>query len=129
MEKFGVFWNFMDHTEILEDNEQHIILNLRDQNTDKGTFISVIYAKCTTIERKNLWESIQDMNNVIDGPWCVGGNFNVIMDSSKKIGGKPHRAYKSLDFISTMDQIKGSKKGSIEFLSKINKLSCSTTIL
>lgn len=32
-----------------------------------------------------------------------GGDFNVIMNSEEKLGGRPHRAYKSFDFISTME--------------------------
>ncbi|XP_060210304.1 uncharacterized protein LOC132637191 [Lycium barbarum] len=39
----------------------------------------------------------------VDGPWCLGGDFNVILDPLEKLGGKPHRMYKSLEFSSCMD--------------------------
>ncbi|XP_070004433.1 uncharacterized protein [Nicotiana sylvestris] len=35
---------------------------------------------------------------VIDALWCVGGGFNIIMDPNDKLGGHPHRMYKSLEF-------------------------------
>lgn len=76
---------------------------MKDHVADTGTFITAVYAKCTTRERRDLWDSIHNMNNRIDGPWCVGGDFNIIIDLDEKLGGNPHRAYKSLDFISTME--------------------------
>lgn len=35
----------------------YITFNLKDHNTDKGTHITVIYANCSTVEIKALWES------------------------------------------------------------------------
>lgn len=43
------------------------------------------------------------MNSVIDGPWCIGGDFNVIMDPDENLGGRPYTIHKSLDFINYMD--------------------------
>lgn len=34
---------------------------------------------------------------VIDDPWCVRGDFNVISDTADKLGGKPHIMYTSLN--------------------------------
>ncbi|XP_060183174.1 uncharacterized protein LOC132613143 [Lycium barbarum] len=93
----------MDHTDIIEDNEQHITLNMKTHAADKGTYISAVYAKCTAKERRDLWDNIDNLNNSWDGPWCIGGAFNVIMNPKEKCGGKPYRASKSLDFISIME--------------------------
>ncbi|XP_009772930.1 uncharacterized protein [Nicotiana sylvestris] len=35
---------------------------------------------------------------VVDVPWCVRGDFNIIMDPNEKLGGKPHRMYRTLEF-------------------------------
>ncbi|KAG5604515.1 hypothetical protein H5410_026007 [Solanum commersonii] len=43
------------------------------------------------------------MSNSIDDPWCIGGDFNAIMDPNEKLGGIPHRASKCFEFISTME--------------------------
>lgn len=101
--KIWCFWNHMDHSEIIEDNEQQITLKMKQHSTDSGTFITAVYAKCTAPERRELWDSIDNLNNTLDGPWCIRGDFNVIMDPSEKVGGKPYRASKSLEFISIME--------------------------
>ncbi|XP_075091503.1 uncharacterized protein LOC142171710 [Nicotiana tabacum] len=38
------------------------------------------------------------MNNQIDGPWSILGDFNVIMETNEKKGGRLHRLSKSLKF-------------------------------
>lgn len=55
-------------------------------------------------DRKELWESLANISNNIDDPWCIEGDFNVIKDTSEKLGGRQHRTYKSIYFISCMDQ-------------------------
>ncbi|XP_070048672.1 uncharacterized protein [Nicotiana tomentosiformis] len=70
---------------------------------NSNMFITVVYAKCNANERKDLWSSLEGTHMVIDGPWCIGGDFNVILDPDEKHGGRPHRMYKSLDFSSCMD--------------------------
>ncbi|XP_059306439.1 uncharacterized protein LOC132057867 [Lycium ferocissimum] len=97
------FWNHVDHYEILENNDQQITIKLKDSPNDSGTYITAIYAKCLALERIELWDSITDVSSKLDGPWCMGGDFNVVMDTDEKSGGKPHRTYKSMDFITTMD--------------------------
>ncbi|KAH0725004.1 hypothetical protein KY284_000869 [Solanum tuberosum] len=79
----------------MEENDQHLTLKLKDYPTDPCTFITSLYAKGTTRQRIIVY-------NLFNGPWCIGGEFNVIMDPTEKLGGIPHRAYRSLDFISTM---------------------------
>lgn len=75
---------------------------MKDHAANTRTFITTVYTKCTTGERRDLWDIIHNMNNRVNGPWCVGGDFNIIMDLDEKLGYNPHKAYKSLDFISTM---------------------------
>ncbi|XP_060202876.1 uncharacterized protein LOC132631305 [Lycium barbarum] len=76
---------------------------MKNQATDKGYLVSAVYAKCSARERRDLWDSIDNIKNIWDGPWCIGGDFNVIMDPKEKCGGNPYRASKSLDFISIME--------------------------
>nr|XP_016448725.1 PREDICTED: uncharacterized protein LOC107773821 [Nicotiana tabacum] len=54
-------------------------------------------------KRKDLWCSLETIHAQIDGPWCIRGDFNVILDPDEKRGGRPHKMYKSLDFSSCMN--------------------------
>lgn len=49
-------------------------------------FVSAIYAKCNSTERNDLWERLENLSTTIDNTWCVGGDFNIIMESEEKMG-------------------------------------------
>ncbi|XP_075083529.1 uncharacterized protein LOC107784422 [Nicotiana tabacum] len=65
-------------------------------------WITIVYAKTNTRRRKNLWKSINNTSNHINGPWSIGGDFNVIMDANEKKGGRIYRLSKIMDFIKCM---------------------------
>ncbi|XP_060200827.1 uncharacterized protein LOC132629107 [Lycium barbarum] len=87
----------------MSDDDQHITLRINNAVGAQDIFISAIYAKCSTSERKYLWESLEQDNMRINGPWCIGGDFNMVLDPSEKMGGNPHRMSKSLHFQSYLD--------------------------
>ncbi|XP_019244344.1 PREDICTED: uncharacterized protein LOC109224213 [Nicotiana attenuata] len=78
----------------------HSTCNKKAEGKDQET---AVYAKCTSAERKNLWYSLEKDNLSIDGPWCIGGDFNVIIDPDEKLGGNPHRVHRSLDLSNCMN--------------------------
>lgn len=61
-----------------------------------------MYAKTKARRRRELWSSIYQLNQQIQGPWSTMGDFNVIMEASEKKGGRRHRLSSSLDFINRM---------------------------
>ncbi|XP_059277778.1 uncharacterized protein LOC132031942 [Lycium ferocissimum] len=91
------------HTAIIANANQQITIKMLYGVTGKNLFITSIYAKCTAFERKDIWLSLENVYPQVDGPWCLGGDFNVILDPMDKLGGKPHRMYKSMDFNSCID--------------------------
>ncbi|XP_075103911.1 uncharacterized protein LOC142178420 [Nicotiana tabacum] len=100
--KIWCFWKYLDQAVIIANDDQQISINFKQYDDDIGTCIMSVYAKCIALERKLLWDSVEDISNLFNGPWCIGSDFNVIMDPEEKLGGRPHRASRSLDFISTM---------------------------
>lgn len=40
--------------------------------------LSVVYAKCNRIERRELWREMGSFRGLCEGPWVVCGDFNVI---------------------------------------------------
>lgn len=101
--KIWCFWSYFDQFEIIANEEQQLSINFKETAEEKGIVITTVYAKCTSVERRDHWSNFEYLNDIIDGPWCVGGVFNVIMDSDEKFGGRPHRARRRFDFINTME--------------------------
>ncbi|XP_060187015.1 uncharacterized protein LOC132616547 [Lycium barbarum] len=101
--KIWCFWTVHYLATVIANDEQQITIRFNDAASNEKYYISSVYAKCSKAERKDLWESLEDINRNITDPWCIGGDFNVIVDPDEKLGGKPHRASKSFDFISCMD--------------------------
>lgn len=101
--KIWCFWRDNCNVSITQDHDQHITMEvLKNQNSD-GFFVTTVYAKCKKNERKELWASLEGLNKVINKPWTIGGDFNVILHPEEKLGGLPHRSWKSYDFLECMD--------------------------
>ena len=88
--KIWCFWNHLDQDEVIANEEQHITIKFKQRNGANSRFASAIYAKCTERDRSDLWDSMENISSSIYDPWCIGGDFNDIMDLEEKLGGKPH---------------------------------------
>ncbi|OIT21290.1 hypothetical protein A4A49_35793 [Nicotiana attenuata] len=98
-----LMWSGNFQTSVVSVNDQQITIIMQNGVNATSMFITIVYAKCNANERKDLWCSLKDTHMLIDGPWCIGGDFNAILDPDEKQGGRPHRMYKSLDFSSCMN--------------------------
>lgn len=47
-----------------------------------------IYASTDRTLRNLMWNNIVDMHSVIKGPWLLGGDFNDVLASNEKLGGR-----------------------------------------
>ncbi|XP_060202736.1 uncharacterized protein LOC132631154 [Lycium barbarum] len=89
-----------------EAEEEHVDSDESDGTSvgNGGAYVTIVYAKCTSLERQELWDDLTDISNQVQSGWCIGGDFNVILEPSEKIGGKIHRAYKSFDFAACVNR-------------------------
>ncbi|XP_059310998.1 uncharacterized protein LOC132062440 [Lycium ferocissimum] len=74
---------------VVSDTEQDITLKLFLQEHNKHMITTLVYAKYDDHERLQLWDSIYHLSAIIDIPWMVGGDFNVVLNEEDKIGGTP----------------------------------------
>ncbi|XP_071916298.1 uncharacterized protein [Coffea arabica] len=66
--------------------------------------MSFVHAKCSVDERRNLWSSLlADKPSLL--PWCIGGDFNVILAPHEKCGGRPFAIAEGVDFMSFMEEV------------------------
>ncbi|KAG5594870.1 hypothetical protein H5410_036102 [Solanum commersonii] len=89
----GKIWVFIkDHiqVEVLADSDQMLTMRLLFLDINQSLIVSIVYAKCDTGERVQLWNDMYCISNDIhNSPWLIGGDFNVILSEEEKIGGLP----------------------------------------
>ncbi|XP_060182578.1 uncharacterized protein LOC132612299 [Lycium barbarum] len=73
--------------EIIHDHMHHITIKIKAQGMQEALLITVVYAKCTQVERRVLWENLEDIAENCNSPWMIGGDFNVITLEEEKYGG------------------------------------------
>ncbi|KAH0666246.1 hypothetical protein KY285_027452 [Solanum tuberosum] len=69
---------------------------LRDR--DDCFRVTTVYARCSALERLELWEDLEHIAAQPSSPWLVGGDFNTIVDESEKLGGLPVTQHEMADF-------------------------------
>lgn len=83
-------WAFIDEkfdVTILFDMEQQLTLKLFDTEEHKEFIFTLVYAKCDSIERIELWDTLYALTQ--DMIFGEGGDFNIIWDEEEKFGGLP----------------------------------------
>lgn len=59
--------------------------------------ISSIYARCTAVERLELWDELES-TDALGWPWLVGADFNIILNEDEKLGGLQFLQLEVMDF-------------------------------
>ena len=72
---------------ILKDDEQFLHCEIKDFGTNSSFYATVVYAKCTIRERRDLWAGINNFFVPPHTPWCVGGDFNIVTSVNEREGG------------------------------------------
>lgn len=69
--KIWFFWSFNYSTTIQASDEQTMTIKIDNRTWDHRFWITIVYAKCTTVERQDLWDNIERVNMRVDGPCCI----------------------------------------------------------
>ncbi|KAH0656126.1 hypothetical protein KY290_031750 [Solanum tuberosum] len=112
--KIWCFWKDDWGGSIILDTMQQ--LTIQFTNYDKEFMISAVYARCNALERLELWEELESIAEIVQCPWIIGRDFNVILNEEEKLGGLDFTLNEAIDFasfISSCDlsevQFSGSK--------------------
>ena len=100
----GSIWVFYPNSLVcdhLGESSQHLSLNIQSPMVDGPMVFSFVHAKCNEQDRRSLWSMLL-LDNPIDAPWFLVGDFNVIVSEEEKRGGLPFRLGEGLDFICFM---------------------------
>ncbi|KAL0283283.1 UNVERIFIED_CONTAM: hypothetical protein Sangu_2899900 [Sesamum angustifolium] len=83
--------------QVLVDHEQLLHIRLESNKWPKPLFVTVVYAKCDTVERRALWDALRAVS-VGASPWIVGGDFNTVLSPDERSGGSAPSGMAMSDF-------------------------------
>ncbi|XP_071906033.1 uncharacterized protein [Coffea arabica] len=84
--KIWIFWCSDARYSFVEAVDQlvHIYLTFP---SGSSFIISAVYAKCTRIGRRRLWEELEHFSTSISFPWIAVGDYNVVSCAEERVGG------------------------------------------
>lgn len=97
--KIWALWGHMLRADWREYAEQ--LVHTRVTFASGATFsISGIYAKCTRVGRRPLWEAMEEVAEHLPAgePWMAAGDFNVVSELEEREGGAPANARNMEEF-------------------------------
>ncbi|KAL0423299.1 UNVERIFIED_CONTAM: hypothetical protein Sradi_0864700 [Sesamum radiatum] len=83
--------------QVLVDLEQLLHVRLKSNKWPKPLFVTAVYAKCDTVERRALWDALRAVS-VGASLWIVGSDFNTILSQNKHSGGSAPSGIAMSDF-------------------------------
>ncbi|RVX11797.1 E3 ubiquitin-protein ligase UPL7 [Vitis vinifera] len=72
--------------DILDWEEGHFTLSCRFKTIENGAtwVFTGVYGPFTKVEREGMWEEFGAIRGLWDDPWCLGGDFNIILFNKKE---------------------------------------------
>ncbi|XP_075098996.1 uncharacterized protein LOC142175889 [Nicotiana tabacum] len=84
-----LFFNAVVEWELVEDIEQQVTVRVFYHDLGQHMMMTFVYAKCSAMERLDLWDHLYYLASDMELPWLVGWDFNVLLHEDEKIGGLP----------------------------------------
>jgi len=85
----AVLWNEGNiHASVLIKEQRAIDMLVHDSKRSLNSVISGIYALAQSREKDGFLGHLVELNNVIDIPWCLVGDFNELANTNEKKGGQ-----------------------------------------
>nr|XP_027067822.1 uncharacterized protein LOC113693489 [Coffea arabica] len=96
-----ILYKYPFNCSVLGNSTQHISLMVSHPWLPGSMIFSFVHAACTEEGRRELWANLLlDKPQAL--PWCIGGDFNVIVEASEKKGGRPFAVSEGVDFLAFM---------------------------
>ncbi|XP_061350451.1 uncharacterized protein LOC133295622 [Gastrolobium bilobum] len=84
-----VLWDSRDvEVEIIQSHHQYVHTRTFYIEDRRWELVTFVYGSPRRIERISLWEDMELLAGAINSPWVILGDFNSVLGSSEKCGGK-----------------------------------------
>ncbi|XP_058071123.1 uncharacterized protein LOC131220177 [Magnolia sinica] len=67
-------------------SNQLLSISLALSHLQTPYLLSIVYAKCSRLLRRSLWDDLFSISRSNSGPWAVAGDFNAVSSSSERLG-------------------------------------------
>lgn len=104
--KIGAFVDEDVEIEVLMDMEQQLSPKLFHRVLDNNIIVTLVYAKYNTTERIELRDLLYHLASNMEGPWLVGGDFNIILYEEEKYSGLQVYIREVEDFVGCINMCK-----------------------
>ncbi|XP_058726099.1 uncharacterized protein LOC131597415 [Vicia villosa] len=103
----GRVWIMWDNNKVdiksICSSEQMIHCAVYDKNDNFQHWLTAIYADNKLDRRRKLWKEIEQINSTQQGPWCLMGDYNNVMYTDDRIGGKEIHDGEFCDLVNMMN--------------------------
>ncbi|KAL2526288.1 Uncharacterized protein Adt_11342 [Abeliophyllum distichum] len=79
------FWNLGTTVTLIVNHPQFLHIKVEDPRLARPLFITLVYASCSPVRRRDLWAGLHQISLSVDGPWIIGGDFNVIAHNGERM--------------------------------------------
>ncbi|XP_027158394.1 uncharacterized protein LOC113760014 [Coffea eugenioides] len=100
-----LFYNDPFNLVLVGEGEQYFSFLAHHSSLPTPVTVSFAHALCTGEGRRELWSGLL-LDRPSQGPWLVGGDFNVVVEAGEKKGGRAFRLSEAIDFLEFMSSAK-----------------------
>lgn len=102
-EDLWIFYSAPFNCSLVGNSIQHISLSIQHPWLPGPMIFSFVHAMCSVEGHCDLWQNLlSDKPRSL--PWCIGGDFNVIVDAHEKRGGRPFSMSEGFEFLTFMEE-------------------------
>ncbi|XP_028109543.1 uncharacterized protein LOC114308200 [Camellia sinensis] len=99
-----LLWNDLEiHCDIIAQTQHEVHAWIQVSSIPSPWLFSAIYASPTFNSRRLLWENLTSLADSHNTPWLIMGDFNELLTSLDKFGGRPINLSRALKFKECMD--------------------------
>ncbi|XP_070047248.1 uncharacterized protein [Nicotiana tomentosiformis] len=84
-----IFFYTVVEWELVMETTQQVTVKVLHHELGQHIMMTFVYAKCSSLERLELWDNLYYIASDMELPWLVGGDFNVVLHEDENIGGLP----------------------------------------
>lgn len=93
-----LFWKANCQCTVMADSDQLLTMTVLNESWQAPILISMIYARCSPVKIRLLWDDLIQLGQQNTKPWLVMGNFYTMVCQDEKHGGRPINLASVSDF-------------------------------